>query len=226
MPVNGFYFSQLEKLQASLVRMGNLAGGLVGDSVAALVSRDPVLAREVIERDNELDLLEDENEELTIQIIALNQPVARDLRLVVALLRVNTTIERVGDLAVNIAQTAVRLSDKPEMRPYVDIPRCYELVRKMWDDSMVCFSTMDEQFARNLRDRDDMIDKANQETILQLLQISSDNPTCIYQATNLLGVSKSLERIGDLAVDISDEVVYVCRGEFRHARTHNGRKSA
>jgi len=226
MPVNGFYFSQLDKLQTSLVHMGNLAGGLVGDAVAALVSRDPVLAREVIERDNELDLLEDENEEHTIQIIALNQPVARDLRLVVALLRVNTTIERVGDLAVNIAQTALRLSDKPEMRPYVDIPRCYDLVREMWNDSMTCFATMDEQMARALRERDDKIDQANQETILQLIQISSENPSCIYQATNLLGVSKTLERIADLSVDISDEVVYVCRGEFRHARSFNGRRSA
>jgi phosphate transport system protein len=219
MPVNGFYFNQLERLQGSLVRMGELAGGLVADSVASLVARDPVLAREVIERDNELDRLEDENEEHTIQIIALNQPVAKDLRLVVALLRVNTTIERVGDLAVNIANAAIRISDKPEMKPYVDIPRCYDLVRNMWDDSIQCFSTLDEGMARALREKDDLIDRANQETIAQLLQISTSNPTCIYTATNLLGVSKALERIGDLAVDIADEVVYVCRGEFRHART-------
>lgn len=219
MPVNGYYFVQLERLQKSMVHMGDLAGTLLAESVAALVSKDPRLAEEVIARDSELDRLEDENEEHTIQIIALNQPVARDLRLVVALLRINTTIERVGDLAVNIAQTAIRLSDRPTMKPYVDIPSSYELVRSMWVDAMACFATMDEELARSLRERDDQVDRMNHQTIMQLLQISTDNPATIYQATNLLGVSKNLERIADLSVDIADEVVYVCRGEFRHARS-------
>ena len=219
MPVNGFYLSQVQRLQGSLTRMGELAGRLVADSVAAFVSRDLILAREVIERDLELNRLEDEHEELAIQIIALNQPVARDLRLLIAYLRINTAIEGVGDLAVNIAQSAVRIADRPTIRPYVDIPRTYELVRDMWDDSMRCFVNMDERLAAELRDRDDKIDKANQETIVQLIQISTEVPAQIYQATNFIGVSKNLERIGDLAVDIADEVVYAQRGELRHART-------
>jgi phosphate transport system protein len=220
MPVNGFFISHLHRLQDSMVRMGELAGSLVSDSVAALVTRDSVLAQEVILRDNELDRLEDEHEEHTIQMIALNQPVARDLRLIVALLRVNATIERVGDIAVNIAQTAQRLADKPVMRPYVDIPHSYDIVRSMWEDAIHCFSTLDESVAATLRERDDRIDRANQETILQLLQISTANPDYIYQATNLIGVSKSLERIGDLSVDIADEVVYARLGQLRHGRNH------
>lgn len=220
MPVSGYYLTQVDRLQTSVDRMGRLAGRLVGDAIAAVVAKDTTLAREVIERDNELDRLEDEHEELIIQIIALNQPVARDLRLLMALLRTNTTIERVGDIGVNVAQAAVRLADKPEIRPFVDIPRCYELVRGMWDDALRCFISMDEELASQLRDRDDQVDHLNEETIKQLLQISTESPGFIYQATNYIGISKSLEKIADQAVDIADEVIYARRGEFRHARTH------
>lgn len=219
MPINGFFLSQMQRLQASVLDMGDLAGRLVGDAVAAFVAKDPILAKEVIARDEELDRLEDEHEELTIQIIALNQPVARDLRLLIALLHVNASIERVGDLAGNIAGTALRLADKPTIKPYVDIPRNYELVRSMWDDALRSVSTLDEVLAHEIRERDDLVDRANEETILQAIQISTADPKQIYQATNIIGVSKALERIADIAVDVSDEVVYARLGELRHART-------
>lgn len=220
MPVSGTFLSQMERLQASIDSMGKLAGRIVGDAVASVVTKDTALARDVIRREDELDLLDDEHEEQIIQIIALNQPVARDLRMLMALLRTNTSIERVGDLATNIAQTTLRIADKPDLKPFVDIPRQYELVRSMWDDALACFASMDEPLAKELRDRDDQVDTLNEETIKQLIQISTENPSFIYQTTNFIGVSKSLERIADLSVDIADEVVYACKGEFRHARTH------
>ncbi|CAN5409431.1 phosphate signaling complex protein PhoU [soil metagenome] len=219
MPVNAFYLTQIERLQASIVRMGNLAGKQLGDAVAAFVAKDTVLASEVIQRDEDLDRLEDEHEELTIQIIALNQPVARDLRFLVALLRINSTIERAADIASKVAKATIRLSDKPTIKPYVDIPRNYELVRSMWDDSIKCFETMDEALASELRDRDDILDRANEETIRQLIEISMENPSYIYQTTNFIGVSKAFEKIGDLGVDIADEVIYARRGILRHQRT-------
>jgi len=220
----GFFTSQVDHLKKSLVRMGETAGRLMGDSVAALCARDALLAREVIARDEELDRLEDEHEELITQAMALNQPVARDLRTLIALLRVNATIERVGDVSINIAQTAVRLSELPPIRPFVDIPRQYELVRPMWDDAVRSLSDMDEALASAMRDRDDLVDDMNARMIVQLIEIARDSPEFIFQSTNLIGVSKSLERIADLAVDISHEVIFVARGELRHARNH--RKSA
>lgn len=220
MPISGYFNSQVERLRASLVKMGELASRQIADSIASYVANDPILAQEVIQRDVELDRLEDWHEEHIIQMIALNQPVARDLRLLVAFLRVNSTIERAADLAVNTAQACIRLHDKPVIRPYVDIPRAYDLVRLMWTDAIRAFANLDEAVATELRDRDDAIDRLNQEIIIQLIEISRDTPELVYQATNVIGVSKNLERIGDLAVDISDEVIFVSRGELRHARTN------
>lgn len=219
MPGSGFFLSQVDKLKDSLASMGELAGRQIADAVAAYVARDAILAQEVISRDSELDRLEDEHEELTIQIIALNQPVAGDLRMLVAFLRVNTSIERASDLAVNIAHTTLRLADKPPLRPYVDIPRTYDLVRRMWEDAIRCFATMDERLATELRDRDDQVDDINSETIRDLIAIGTQNPGQLYQVTNIIGVSKNLERAADLSVDIADEVVFVKSGKFRHART-------
>ncbi len=221
MPVSGFYLSQVKRLQESLGHMGELANRQVGESVACFVTKDTVLAQEVIARDEELDRLEDEHEESIIQIIALNQPVARDLRLLIAYLRTNSSIERAGDLAVNIAKSAIRISDKPPMKPYVDVAQLYELVRALWDDGMRSLLTLDAKLAGELRDRDDKIDDLNQEIITQLIQIGTESPQHIYQATNLIGVSKNLERIADLAVDIADEVIYARLGELRHYRTHH-----
>lgn len=216
-----FFHTQVSHLQQSLVRMGHLSGKLVGDSVAALMAKDALLAREVIERDEEIDQLEDDLEEQTIELIALNQPVACDLRLLVAFLHINTSIERVGDLAVNIAHAAIRLSDKPEIKPFVDIPRTYDLARQMWDDAVRCFGSLDDNLARELRKRDDTVDRVNQETIMQLIQIGNETPSMIYQATNFIGISKALERVADLSVDVADEVVFARRGELRHsARRH------
>ncbi len=123
MPVSGYYLTQVDRLQTSVDRMGRLAGRLVGDAIAAVVAKDTTLAHDVVERDNELDRLDDEHEEQIIQIIARNQPVARDLRFLMALLRTNTNIERVGDIAVNIAQAALRLSDKPPIEPSINRAR-------------------------------------------------------------------------------------------------------
>lgn len=219
MPVNGFFLTQIDKAQRSIVKMGEYAGDLLGKSVAALMAKDPVLAREVIQGDDDLDRMEDEHEEMIIHLIALHQPVARDLRRLVAFLHTNSNVERVGDLAVNIAQAAIRISDVPSMRPFVDIPRNYEVVRAMWDDSLRYFDGLDDAAAAELRVRDDEVDRLNQETILQLINISRDHPDKVFQATNFIGVSKALERVGDLSVDIADEIIYVRRGELRHARS-------
>lgn len=218
MPVNGFFLSQIDKVQGSIVAMGEQTGTLLGNAVAAVMAKDAVLAQEVIQADSVLDRMEDDHEETIIHLIALHQPVARDLRRLVAFLRVNSTIERIGDLAVNIAQAAIRISDVPSIRPFVDIPRSYELVRSMLDDSIRCFDGTDDVAAAEFRRRDDVIDRLNQETILQLISISREHPDKIFQATNFIGISKSLERVADLTVDIADEVIYARRGELRHAR--------
>lgn len=217
MPVSGYYQMQVDRLHASLIGMGELTGRLMGNAVASFETKDATLAREVIQGDVRLDELEDEHEEHTIQIIALNQPVARDLRLLIAFLRINNSIERAGDLAVNIAQSTLRISGMPTIKPYVDIPRNYEIVRDMWDDAIKAFAELNEKMAAELRSRDDDVDKLNQETIMQLIEIGRDNADLVYQATNVIGVSKALERIGDLAVDIADEVIYAASGEIcRH----------
>lgn len=218
MPVSGTYLNQVNKLQSSLMNMGELCAKLIGDAVAALVANDEVLAEEIIRRDNDLDQLEDEHEEWVMRMIALNQPVAQDLRLLIAFLRINEAIERAGDIAVNLAQAVNRTHDLPRIQPYVDIPHNYELARNMWDGALRAFSKMDESLARKTREQDDLLDKANRETIQQLLQIGERSPQHLHMITNMIGVSKALERIGDLSVDICDEVVFVREGELRHAR--------
>ncbi|MCC6547951.1 phosphate signaling complex protein PhoU [Candidatus Sumerlaeota bacterium] len=219
MPVSGLYLTQVQHLQESVNARGKLAGELMDDAVKALLNQDAALAAATIERDNELDRLDDEHEEQIVQVIARNQPVARDLRLLVALLRTNTNIERVGDITVNMAQAALRLADKEPLHSRVDIPRTYQLVRAMWDDALKAFLNMDDLGAAQLRSRDDQVDEVNHQTINRLIQISMEEPKSVFQTTNLIGISKSLEKIADQAVDIADEVVYAKRGEFRHART-------
>ncbi|HMZ51134.1 MAG TPA: phosphate signaling complex protein PhoU [Candidatus Sumerlaeota bacterium] len=219
MPVSGLYLTQVQHLQESVNAMGKLAGELMDDAVKALLNQDAALAAATIERDNELDRLDDEHEEQIVQVIARNQPVARDLRLLVALLRTNTNIERVGDITVNMAQAALRLSGREPLHSRVDIPRTYQLVRAMWNDALTAFLNMDDLGAAQLRSRDDQVDEVNHQTINRLIQISMEEPKSVFQTTNLIGISKSLEKIADQAVDIADEVVYAKRGEFRHART-------
>ncbi len=218
MPVSGSYLNQIKKLQASLNQMGELCAKLMGDAVAAVVANDEILAEDVIRRDDQLDSMEDEHEEWIIRMIALNQPVAQDLRLLIAFLRINEAIERAGDIAVNLAQASKRTCDLPRIQPYVDIPHNYELARSLWDGALQAFAKMDEKLAREIRDRDDSLDEANRETIQQLLQIGERSPQHLHMITNMIGVSKALERIGDLSVDICDEVVYVREGELRHSR--------
>jgi phosphate transport system protein len=210
---------QVDQLQSAIIQTGELSAKAIGEAVAAFVAKDVTLAREVIHGDYVIDRDEDEHEEQIVQIIALNQPVARDLRLLVACLRVNTAIERAGDLAVNIAQSAIRIAGEPSIKPYVDIPRSYEIVRAMWNDALRAFYNLDESLAREIFNRDDTVDRLNQEVITQLIGIASSSPEFIFQVTNVIGVSKGLERIADLAVDISNEVIFVCRGEIcRHMR--------
>ncbi|MCC6546527.1 phosphate signaling complex protein PhoU [Candidatus Sumerlaeota bacterium] len=218
MPINGRFLAEMESLKLSIDGMGRLAGKLMDDAISAVLNGDAALANSVVDRDNELDRLDDEHERQLIQIIARHQPVACDLRLLMAMMRTNTNIERVGDIAVNIAQAAMRLADKPPLHSRVDIPRTYKLVRDMWDEALKVCMSVDDLRAAELRSRDDKVDEENQEMITTLIQVSMEEPQFAFQATNLIGISKALEKIADQAVDIADEVVYARRGEFRHAR--------
>lgn len=218
MSVNAPFFKELEQLKTSLVLMGENASGLLSDAVASYVARDTLLAREVIERAEELKQSEDSHEERTVQIMALNSPVARDLRLLVAYLRVNSTIKRAGGLCTNIANTTLRMANKPPIRPYVDIPFAYNLVHTMWEDSIRSFSELNGELAAHVAKCDDEADRVNRDTIRQLLEIGSAYPEKIFEVTNLIGLSKTLERIGDLSVDISEIVIYVREGKHRSSK--------
>lgn len=213
------FLTSMGRLQRSIVSMGELAGAQLGKAISAYVARDAFLAAEVLTLDDRLDALELEHEERVIQLIALNQPVARDLRLLIACLRANNDIEYVGDIAVNIAQSVHRLAPLPPMRPFVDIPQSYETARSMWDDSLRCLAELDVDLARDLRQRDDHMDALNKRLIQQLNEIAASSPEYVFQATNIIGISRSLEHVADIAVDIAEEVIFATRGEvLRHPR--------
>jgi phosphate transport system protein len=209
---------ELQTLQQLLLRMGGLVEQQIARAIEALVERDSALAREVITRDrevNQLDILVDEE---CLKLIALHQPAASDLRLVTTAMKIDTDIERIGDMAVNICQRVLELNEEPILKPYIDIPRMAKEAQGMVRNSLDAFVQRNTDWASDVIDRDDVVDALAHQVYRELLSYMAEDPRTISRATRILLISKYLERIADHATNIAEMVVFMVDGRMiRHA---------
>jgi len=204
------HFEQkLDALKEHLLVMGGRAEAIIHKSIEALQRRDAALAREVFADDRVIDRMEIEVDEQCVALLALQQPMARDLRFILAALKISNDLERVGDHAVNIAEGAERLADQPLLKPLVDIPRMAQLAAGMLKDALNAFVRGDAETARRLVRRDDEVDQLNHQVFRELLTFMIEDPHTISRAMELILVSRNLERVGDMATNVAEEVVFM-----------------
>ena len=203
------HFDQdLQTLKEELLEMGGRAEAIIQKSVEALKRRDRHLAEEVFADDKAIDRLEIDVDERCVSLLALRQPMAVDLRFITAALKICNDLERVGDPAVNIAQSAERLAGEPPIKPLVDIPRMADLAAGMLREALDAFVRRDAATARNLVRRDDEVDNLNRQVFRELISYMMEDPRTITRAMDLILVARNLERVADLATNVAEEVVF------------------
>ncbi len=208
---------ELKKLKDKLFRMGLQVEEAIGKASEALFQRDAKKAELVIKGDQEINLCEIEIDELSHELIALFQPAAVDLRFITMVLKINNDLERMGDQAVNIAEKAMEVNQEPPLKPYVDLPKCAETVREMVRDALNAFMQRDAAKAKEILEKDDVIDRINDRVYDDLKKLMQENPKTVCQGVALIMVSHNLERIADLATNIAEDVIYLTRGiDVRH----------
>jgi len=212
---------EIERVKEIILRMGSLVEASVGQAMDALVRRDPDLARQVLREDEAIDQLELEIDGHCFDIIALHQPAARDLRFIVTALKIAPEIERIGDLAGNISERAIELSDEAQLKAYISVPRMAEIAQEMVRDALDAFVRQDAEAARAVIARDDQLDVYMEQIFRELLSYMLEDPRTITRALRLMMVAKYLERIGDGATNVCEMVVYLAEGHvIRHGGIH------
>jgi phosphate transport system protein len=210
---------ELAELKEALLRMAGLAEQDVAQTLKALVQRDNALARKVDADDDQLDRLQIEIDDRCIKMFALRQPTAKDLRFVAMTMKISSELERIGDEAVNIAHRAEELSKEPLLKPLVDIPRMAEIARGMIRDALDAFVYEKPDLARQIITRDEEVDNLNRQLHRELTSFMVEDPHTITRCLNLMSVAHNLERIGDHATNMAEEIVYLYEGrDIRHQK--------
>ena len=207
----------LGELKERLLWMGSLAERAVHQSVQALLEADEPLAERVVKEENAINEMQIEVDDRAVRLLALHQLMAADLRFVLAVSRINADLERIGDQAVNIAQSAQRLVRHPRVKPYVDLPRLGELAEGMVRDSLNAVVRQDVELAKSVLLRDDQVDRLRDQVFRELLTYMMENSSVVHPAFELILVAKNLERIADHATNIAEDVIYIVAGrDVRH----------
>jgi len=208
---------ELQHLKERLLRMGSLVEEAVMNSVQALVERDNPLAIKVIDSDRVVNTLDVDIDEESIRLIALRQPKATDLRFITTAMKITTDMERMGDLAVNIAERALELNDEPILKPYIDIPRMQQIAQGMTRDALNAFVRKDKQLAMDVIMRDDEVDNLKHAVLQELAHFMVRDSATVTRAMKISFVAQYLERIADHATNIAEMVIYLVEGKIiRH----------
>jgi len=211
------YEEELAELRCRVLEMGGLVERQIADAIRALVTPDVALADAVVAKDDAVNHLDVEIDELCFRLLALRQPAARDLRFITTALKITTDLERIGDRAVTIAERANELQREPQLKPYVDIPRMAEIASRMLRESLDAFVRYDAELALAVCRQDDAVDQLNGQIFRELVSFMLEDPKVITRAMRVLFVSKYLERIADHATNISEMVVFMVKGKsIRH----------
>ena len=208
---------ELRALKERILKIGSLVETAIHMSVQSLVERNSELAREVIKKDHKINALDVEIDEECIRLIALRQPKARDLRFITIAMKITTDLERMGDLAVNIAERALELNEEPILKPYIDIPRMTDISEGMVRDSLDALVRECTNLPYEVIKRDNEVDQLTVQVFNELLLYMIQDPATISRAMRITYVAKYLERIADHATNIAEMVIYLCQGKMiRH----------
>ena len=209
--------AELDELRSNLLILGGKVEEEIAISVRALSERDSALAERVIGADREVNRLEVEIDEMCRRLLALRQPAASDLRLITTALKVVVDLERIGDLAVNIAERAIDLNRSPPLPPVHDVPKLADLVQKQLRTALDAFVDADVAKAEECIKSDDLVDATYHNLFNELLGLMLEDPRNIRRANSLMFIAKHLERLGDHATNVAEMVVYMVRGtDIRH----------
>jgi phosphate transport system protein len=211
---------ELDQLKARLLEMGGLAEDRVRRSVRALVDRDLALVDTILGSDAAINELHIEVDDRCFKLLALHQPMAVDLRAIVAAVKINTDLERVGDLAVNIAEATRRYATHPPVKKLIDIPRMASTAQHMLRDALDAFVRRDMHLAQQVLDEDDTLDLLKTQVFRELLTYMLGDAATIEPALDLILISRHLERIGDHATNVAEDVIFMVSG--RDVRHHAG----
>jgi phosphate transport system protein len=208
----------LNELKERVLWMGSLAERAVHQAVHAVLEGDASLAEKVLQEEPAINELQVEIDDRVVQLLALQQLMAADLRFVLAVSRINNDLERIGDQAVNVAQAAQRILRHPRVKPYVDLPRMSELAEGMVRDSLNALVRGNVELARSVLVRDDQVDALRDQIFRELLSYMMGDSTVVFQAFELILVAKNLERVADHATNIAEDVIYIVAGhDVRHS---------
>ena len=208
---------ELMHLKEKILKMGAMVETAIRDSVNALVERDNELAKKIIEKDHQVNALDVEIDEESIRLIALRQPKAGDLRFITTAMKITTDLERMGDMAVNIAERALELNEDPILKPYIDIPRMKEIAQGMTRDALDAFVRKDKKLAMDVIMRDDEVDDLQHEVLKELAFFMVQDPTTVMSAMKISFITRYIERIADHATNIAEMVIYLVEGKIiRH----------
>jgi phosphate transport system protein len=214
MEMRAVYHKKLREIQDDILAMGSMVGKADLRSVEALGKRDTELARQIIADDQKINAKRFELEEKCIQLIATQQPMASDLRTIIAILNITTEIERIGDYGVGIARIVIMIGDEPPLKPLIDIPRMGEQTVDMLRRSLDAFINRDAEAARKIAAEDDLIDHLYDQVFRELLIFMAEDPKTITRATRLMWVAHNLERAADRVTNICERVVFLVTGRM------------
>ncbi|MCF6158573.1 MAG: phosphate signaling complex protein PhoU [wastewater metagenome] len=211
---------QLGILRKNLIQMASVVEAAIANAVKSLIERDSELAHLVVCNDEQIDTLELEIDKQCIDLLALRQPLAIDLRFITSSLKIINNLERMGDLAVNIAERVIPLNQEPQLKPLIDIPRMAAITQTMVKDSIDAFVNRDTELARSVYERDSTVDALNDQIFRELLTYMMQASSNITRAVHLILISRHLERIADHSTNIAEEVVYIVKAKVVKHRGH------
>ncbi len=200
---------ELESLKTSLIKMGSVVEESIALSIKAVLNRDESLAREIIDGDERVNSLEMEIDNAIIDLLALQQPVAIDLRLILAVQKINNDLERIGDHAVNIAESALSLVRTRTEESLLELPKMAELAQSMLRNALDGFVHLDSKLGRAVLEQDDLIDELNRKTVTEVVNLMKEDRKTIEAGLDLIRISRNLERVADLSTNIAEEVIFV-----------------
>lgn len=208
---------ELKELKDKLLLMGGSVESQLQDALQALIERNSDLAIRVVENDLAVNKLDVEIDETCLRLLALHQPTAGDLRFITTAMKISTELERMSDLAENIAERAIELNKEPQLKPYIDIPRMANWTIRMVSESLDAFVNRDVALARKVCRDDDFVDDLTEQLFRELVSFMLEDPRTITRAIRLTFIGKYFERIADHATNIGELVVYMVEGKIiRH----------
>lgn len=208
-----FFDEELKSLKEKLLRMAGLVEEAIELAIEALKDQKEEPARQVLAQEAEINALDVEVDETCLRLMALRQPMAGDLRFITSAMKITSELERMGDLAVNVAEQALLLAPLPMLKPLIDIPRMARLAQAMVRDAINAFINRDEALARSVCERDDEVDDLDEQIFRELLTYMMEDKANVKRAVALILVSRNLERLADHATNVGEDVIYLVKGK-------------